>query len=102
MKLVIAAEAETEIDTIVDWYELRRTGLSVGFFAELQATLDEVLLRPLRFEALGTTKTARQFRRAPLQRFPYNVVFRVQHNELFVVAVAHTSRKPNYWKKRLG
>jgi toxin ParE1/3/4 len=102
MKLVIAAEVEAEIDAIVGWYERQRTGLSVDFFAELQAILDEVLLRPLRFAVLGKPKIARQLRRAPLQRFPYNVVFHVQNDEIFVVAVAHTSRKPNYWKKRLG
>jgi len=30
--------------------------------------------------------------------FPYKVVYRIRETDLYVVAVAHTSRRPNYWK----
>jgi hypothetical protein len=35
-----------------------------------------------------------------VNRFPYNVVYRIRDDDIYVVAVAHTSRRPNYWKDR--
>jgi toxin ParE1/3/4 len=32
-----------------------------------------------------------------LKRFPYTLVYRVQGEEITVVAVAHQSREPGYW-----
>ncbi|OYV87832.1 MAG: plasmid stabilization protein, partial [Planctomycetia bacterium 21-64-5] len=32
----------------------------------------------------------------------YAVVFEVLHDEILVVAVAHTRREPNYWLGRRG
>ena len=35
-----------------------------------------------------------------LHRFPYLLIYRIAGPELIVVAVAHTSRKPGYWRRR--
>lgn len=35
-----------------------------------------------------------------LRRFPYLLIYRIAGAELIVVAVAHTSRKPGYWRRR--
>ena len=32
--------------------------------------------------------------------FPYKVVYRICPQDTYVVAVAHTSRRPGYWKNR--
>ena len=37
-----------------------------------------------------------------LHRFPYLLVYRIAGAELIIVAVAHTSRKPGYWRRRTG
>lgn len=39
-------------------------------------------------------------RRYLLQRFPYFVYFIEFEEKIWVVAFAHTSRKPFYWEKR--
>jgi hypothetical protein len=36
-----------------------------------------------------------------LRRFPYDIVVRERVDEIIVVAVAHQSRRPGYWKNRL-
>jgi hypothetical protein len=41
-------------------------------------------------------------RRQILKRFPYMVVFACRDEELVVVAVSHTRRKPLYWLNRLN
>jgi plasmid stabilization system protein ParE len=37
-----------------------------------------------------------------LRRFPYLVVYVEGVASVQIVAVAHTSRRPNYWKRRLS
>jgi len=39
-------------------------------------------------------------RRLPLRRFPYFIVYRELQEYLEVVAFAHQSRRPGYWKTR--
>jgi hypothetical protein len=36
-----------------------------------------------------------------LDRFPYTLMYTVNDDELFIVAVAHQSRRPTYWADRL-
>jgi plasmid stabilization system protein ParE len=40
---------------------------------------------------------SRQFR---VRGFPYKVAYRIREHDIYVVAVAHTSRRPGYWKDR--
>lgn len=35
-----------------------------------------------------------------LRRFPYTLVYRVQDEVITVIAVAHQSREPGYWRGR--
>lgn len=36
-----------------------------------------------------------------LKRFPYDIVVRESPKEIIVVAVAHQSRRPGYWRNRV-
>ncbi|MEE9395612.1 MAG: hypothetical protein V3V31_01235, partial [Methylococcales bacterium] len=38
------------------------------------------------------------YRRFLLSKFLFSVVYRENERSIFVVAVMHNSRKPNYWK----
>jgi toxin ParE1/3/4 len=35
-----------------------------------------------------------------LRRFPYSIIYRISAEELVIVAVAHTLRRPGYWRSR--
>ena len=39
-------------------------------------------------------------RRLPMRRFPYSVVYTLSGEVIRVVAVAHQSRRPGYWRGR--
>ena len=43
-----------------------------------------------------------EFRRYLLKRFPYGVIYSIEDNYMYVVAVMHLSRRPNYWIKRIS
>jgi len=35
-----------------------------------------------------------------MRRFPYSIVYRVETEKVFVLAVAHLRRRPLYWRDR--
>ena len=39
-------------------------------------------------------------RRFTVDRFHYDVVYRIERKSVLVLAVAHHRRKPRYWRKR--
>ena len=41
-------------------------------------------------------------RRFLVTGFRYSFVYRVNANEIQVIALAHYSRQPGYWRERLG
>lgn len=41
------------------------------------------------------------FRRLPLRRFPYSIVYHPGTRALLIVALAHQSRRPSYWRRRV-
>ncbi|MFK7908966.1 MAG: type II toxin-antitoxin system RelE/ParE family toxin [Akkermansiaceae bacterium] len=40
------------------------------------------------------------FRKVKVGKFRYSLVFRIRGDEVQILAVAHMSRKPGYWKDR--
>jgi toxin ParE1/3/4 len=100
VNLRILAEAETEIESARQYLTDRSSRLGDRFIADLQATLDAVAERPASFSKLETLPDNSPHRRALLSIFQYAVVFEIVIDEILVVAVAHTSREPNYWLDR--
>ena len=47
----------------------------------------------------GVTR-AKGARRVLLRRFPYSIVFYERKDEIVIVAFAHSSRRPGYWRSR--
>jgi hypothetical protein len=39
-------------------------------------------------------------RRVPVRRFPFFVIYRERDEDLQIIAVAHQSRRPGYWRSR--
>jgi plasmid stabilization system protein ParE len=52
------------------------------------------------FPSIGQAQGGR-FRSLLVQGFPYIVVYQDRPEECLIVAVAHTSRRPGYWRKRI-
>ena len=99
MILRVLSIAEAEATEAASWYDDQSIGLGELFLAEYAAALSAVEVAPLRFGLLETEPAGR-FRRCILRRFPYAVIFEVLSEEILVLAVAHTSRQPGYWRDR--
>ncbi len=97
MKLRIHRLAVREIDHEVDYYE----SCSAGLGAELEDEIDAVLETILQFPRAAPQWRDRPDRRvAVLDRFPFTVVYQIKTDEIVILALAHTSRRPDYWSRR--
>lgn len=41
-----------------------------------------------------------QIRRCLVKRFPFSLLFRIETERIYVLAVMHLHREPNYWRTR--
>ncbi len=96
-----APEVPDELADAVLWYEAKKQGLGGEFLADVEATLPLVEGRPRAFPRLQDVRPGLEIRRALLARFPYALVFLVHEEEVRVLAVAHTKRRPGYWLSRV-
>lgn len=100
MKLRILREAEEEARASAIWYDEQLEGLGDDFLDELAEALKQVGDDPNRFPILETMTSSKQIRRCVLARFPYVIIFETFESEIVVLAIAHTKRRPNYWRTR--
>lgn len=97
MTLQIHRLAVTEIDHEVDYYEARQAGLG----SELEDEIDAVFALILRFPKAAPQWRNRPDRRiAVLDRFPFTIPYQIKADDIVVLALAHTSRRPGYWSRR--
>lgn len=93
----ISDPATSELTEAIRWYEEQRDGLGVELFDAISETIDLIRTHPEIGSPRATHRPSRQVR---VQRFPYYVVYRTHDDAIYVVAVAHTSRRPDDWKHR--
>ena len=100
MKLRLLAEAEAEIESARRYLNRQAHELGTRFLDDLDLTLLDILERPASFPKMETLPDEEPYQRALLSTFRYAVIFELLAGEILVVAVAHTSRRPNYWLNR--
>lgn len=101
MKARLLPEAEEEIRLAAQWYEDRETGLGGQFLEAVVDALVEIERHPRRFSKPPKLRSTREIHRLLLPRFPYSIIYEIRPKEVLVAAVAHASRRPNYWRSRL-
>jgi hypothetical protein len=102
MILRVLRAALTETQQVAAWYEEKRLGLGEDFLHEVEVVyvkIEEHPHRSLRVVLSGLEE--REFHQAMLRRFPYKVIYEVCEDEIVVLAVAHTRRRPKYWSGRV-
>lgn len=87
--------AATELQASVAWYLERSTQAASAFLASVRQALQNLENNSARVAA-----DADGFRRLRLRKYPFQIIYRETARGLRVVAVAHTARRPDYWKDR--
>lgn len=93
----IIPDAQTDVRETIDWYNEQKDGLGRRFLQSLAATVRILSENPKIFQV--KYKNTRQ---APVRGFPFLVhyLFEEKKQRIVILAVLHSSRDPQVWKKR--
>src|SRR5882672_2906525 len=94
-EIVVHEDANNELNAAAIFYESREEGLGEQFLHEIASAFGRIQSFPFSWIALFD-----DIRSCLLRRFPYAIVYRVELNRVFVLAVAHLHRRPLYWRDR--
>jgi toxin ParE1/3/4 len=53
------------------------------------------------YPEIGERYSGTECRKVVLRRFPYLIFYEVESSLIRIVAIAHGSREPNYWRHRI-
>jgi plasmid stabilization system protein ParE len=96
LPVVLRSEARAEFDEAFDWYEQQRPGLGVDFVMRVQEVLDRISAMPELYE-----QVFQDVRRGVVRRFPYSVFYKVETDQILVLAIFHSKRDPSIWQARV-
>ena len=89
--------AYEELIDSAEYYEERAELLGESFLDEVERAVADVSESPERWPYFLLNS-----RRRLLDRFPYSVVYLVEAERIYILAVMHLRRRPGYWRKRLN
>ena len=90
------ALARREFLAHVAYYHTKEPGLGARF----ASAVEEATARALLFPLTGS-RASKDTRRVFVRDFPFAVVYRPEPDGILIVAVAHHSRRPEYWHLRV-
>jgi toxin ParE1/3/4 len=96
MKFEFHPDAERELHETALRYESEVPELGRRFGDEVERVVHLLL----EFPELGARLDA-DLRHFVLRRFPFSIVYAVHPDLVFIVAIAHGSREPDYWRLRV-
>ena len=89
-------EAEQEMIEAALYYQSQALGLGVDYLAEVEHAVHSIATSPHTWPILQG-----DLRRRLIRRFPYGVLYRIEPEEIVIVAIAHMRKKPGYWMNRV-
>ncbi|MBF0202455.1 MAG: type II toxin-antitoxin system RelE/ParE family toxin [Desulfamplus sp.] len=95
MKKIILQQAFNELDDAISYYEDQQAGLGLRLMDEFDQHVRWILSNSdvPRIRRGG-------YRRVNLKTFPYYIAYIVREDTVWILAVAHGHRKPEYWIER--
>lgn len=88
--------AIAELDEAIAYYEEQRVGLGLDLNTEVERAVNRIQENP----AIGAHHKNTQFQFSLVRRFPFVVFYRELDETIWIVAIAHGKRRPDYWSRR--
>lgn len=95
MNFAFHPEAEVEFSRAIEYYEDIAPGLGYDFSIEVHASIQRSIAMPGMWPVIDD-----DIRRSLVKRFPYAVLYSVENDRIFILAVMNLHRHPDYWKER--
>ncbi len=99
--IVIEPEAHEDLSRAFAWYEETNAGMGQVFIDAMREAVARLTTTPDGSTTVPRAPSGYVVRRVFARRFPYAVIFVVKGAAVYVVAFAHTKRRPDYWHARL-
>ena len=88
-------DAEEEFFEAIKYYEGIEAGLGLDFAIEVYSAIQRCIAYPKAWTVFDDT-----IRRSLVRRFPYGILYSIEHDEIYILAVMNLHRNPDYWKDR--
>jgi toxin ParE1/3/4 len=96
MKYSFHPEAEQDLREAATFYrDNAGNTIAQALFNEFEHYIGLILRHP----GMGSL-WRHHIRRCYMKRFPFSIIYTVLEDQIYVLAVAHNSRRPNYWRGR--
>jgi hypothetical protein len=96
MNVEFIEPAAIELDDAVDYYNIQSAGLGQKFLDEVIETIGFIE----KFPQLWSRNTENT-RKAILRKYPFNLIYSIFDDKIYIIAVAHQNREPEYWIDRI-
>jgi hypothetical protein len=87
--------AEKEMVLAAGYYEYQQVDLGRRFLAAIQDSINRIVINPELYNPILP-----DVRRCLVKTFPFGIIFKHKQNHVFIVAIMHLHRDPDYWKER--
>jgi hypothetical protein len=92
VKVIYSSLAQTELLDAIEFYNLKYQGLGDSFKQEIYKTSLRILNFPLAWQIENG-----EIRKCILHKFPYKILYSIETEHIFIIAIAHQHRKPDYY-----
>lgn len=96
MNILFDKLAKLELDEAGDFYDFQVKGLGARFKKEIKNGIPRIREYP---EAWP--KARGDVRRYILHKFPYKILYSIEKDYIYIIAIAHSHRRPEYWIDRI-
>lgn len=88
--------AKNELFDARDYYDELWFGLGELFIDEINRCLKIIKINPLAYPVIKE-----DIRKAVVIKFPYSILYKVENEIIYVLAIMHQKRQPDYWINRI-
>ena len=91
--IIIHSKARAELEESIAYYEQQKTGLGLALQSAIEKAIGRIQQNPQIGAPYKTTEYV-------VLRFPYVVFYVALEEDVWIVAIAHGKRRPDYWRRR--
>ena len=94
---ILSPCALCDADDAKRWYDKREPGLGSEFVRALEECISRVEQDPMLHRIIRPP-----YRKALMRRFPFQIIYEIREDCLWILAIYHAKRDPRQLRKRMG
>jgi toxin ParE1/3/4 len=89
-------DAVVEFNHSIEYYDNCAEALGLDFATEVHSSIERILAHPLAW-----TEIDHGIRRCLVSRFPFGVLYSIEADQIYILAIMNLHKDPDYWNYRL-